>query len=193
MKLFSIIILIFFAFVWVVAASPYFPQGSISDFEQEWYGKHLAAMKEPVLSPVGKGTDYFAFRVIYLPTWGPPIAVRYAGEDEAFIRRSVKLSGHGGYAPGKIAFEKQENVPKSEVAELIMALDKAGFWKMPQKDEVVGLDGSKLIVETIKDGEHRVRVRWTPEYDAVKRNLSGIVAIYKSQFQNAGIWEKDGG
>jgi len=54
----------------LAAADAYFPKDSISEFEQQWYGKHLSAMKEPALSPTGKVSGYFAFRILYLPTWG---------------------------------------------------------------------------------------------------------------------------
>jgi hypothetical protein len=56
---------------------------------------------------------------------------------------------------------------------------------------VTGFEGGQLIIETIKDGEHRVRVRWTPEHEAAKRGLSDLVAFYKARFQSAGFWKKD--
>jgi hypothetical protein len=190
-KAFPTLLIVLCATFRLSGADAYFPKGSISDFEQEWYGKHLSAMKEPVLSPTGKGSGYLAFRVLYLPTWDRPVAVRYEAKEGGFVRRSVMLSGAGGYAPGKIAAEKEVNIAKQEVADLIVSLEKAGFWKMSQKDGVIGLDGSQLIIETIKDGEYRVRVRWTPEHDAEKRGLSDLVALYKTQFQSVGFWKTD--
>ena len=191
MKALPTLLVVLSATLRLSGADAYFPKGSISDFEQEWYGKHLSAMKEPALSPTGKDSGYFAFRILYLPTWGRPVAVRYEGKEGGFVRRSVMLSGDGGYDPGKIAAEKEVKIAKQEVADLIASLEKAGFWKMPQKDDVIGCDGSQLIIEVIKDGEHRVRVRWSPEYNTEKRGLSDLVALYKAQFQSAGFWKKD--
>jgi len=101
------------------------------------------------------------------------------------------LSGDGGYELGKIASEKEVKITKREVADLIASLEKAGFWKMSQKDDVTGYDGSQLIIEVIKGGEHRVCVRWTPEHNTEKRGLTDIIALYKAQFQSAGFWKKD--
>jgi hypothetical protein len=48
----------------------YFPPGAVSDFEQEWYGKHLFAMEEPVLgaprAAAARGVS--ELRVLVLPT-----------------------------------------------------------------------------------------------------------------------------
>ena len=174
----------------VRAANPYFPKGSVSDFEQTWYAKHLLAMKEPILSLTGKDRTYFAFRVLYLPTWGRPVAVRYEKKGDRFVRRSVKLSGDGGYDPGKIADQKETQIERKEVDDLATSLEKAGFWDMPVNDNVMGVDGSQLIIEVIKDGHHRVRVRWTPEHQTEKRGLAGLVNLYTAQFQTAGFWTK---
>ena len=118
-------------------------------------------------------------------------AVRYEAKEGGFVRRSVMLSGDGGYDPGKITTEKEVKIAKQEVADLIVSLEKTGFWNMPQKDDVIGCDGSQLIVEVIRAGEHRVRVRWTPEHDMEKRGLSDLVALYKAEFQSAGFWKID--
>ena len=191
MKALATLLVLLGATLTLTAADAYFPKGSISEFEQEWYGKHLSAMIEPALSPTGKDSGYFAFRVLYLPTWGRPVAVRYEGKQGGFVRRSVMLSGEGGYDPGKIASEKEVKIAKQEVAALIASLEKAGFWKMPQQDDVIGRDGSEVIIEVIRAGEHRVRVRWTPEFETEKRGLSALVALYTAQFQSAGFWKTD--
>jgi hypothetical protein len=190
MKAFPTIFFILCASLQLSAADSYFPKDSISDFEQGWYGKHLSAMKEPALSPTQKDKSYFAFRVLYLPTWGRPVSVRYEGSDSGFVRRSIMLSGSGGYDPGKISVDKEVKVAKQEIADLITSLEKAGLWKMPQKADVSGRDGSQLIIEAIKDGVHLVRVRWTPEHDAEKRKLTDLVTLYTTQFQNSGFWKK---
>ena len=171
----------------LIAAEPYYPKDSISDFEQEWYAKHLSAMQEPILTPRDKEKGYFAFRVLYLPTWGRPVAVRYEKKRKQFIRRSVMLSGKGGYDPGKIKKVEEIEVTKREIDDLLAALEKSGFWGMPQKDDVIGLDGSQLIIEAIKEGQHRVRVRWTPEHDTKKRHLTDLVKLYRDLFERAGF------
>ena len=70
----------------------YFPDGSIIGFAQCWYGGQLAAMKEPILSAAGKGNDYFAYRVVCLPSFHHAVAVRYEKKGDRFVRRQVMLS-----------------------------------------------------------------------------------------------------
>ena len=51
-----------------------FPKGPLSHFEHRWYATHLSAMKEPVLALSAGDKDYFAFRILYSPTWAGTIA-----------------------------------------------------------------------------------------------------------------------
>src|SRR5215469_13563772 len=78
-------------------APVYFPAGVVDDFEQSWFGSDLYAMKEPVLSATGKPASYFALRILLLPTWGPPVVVRYETDGVRGTYRSVMLTGMGGY------------------------------------------------------------------------------------------------
>ncbi len=169
-------------------AETYFPKDAVSDFEQTWYAKHLSAMKEPVLAPREDDKSYFAFRILYLPTWGRPVAVRFERTDESIVCRSVMLSGDGGYAPGEVKDEKRREITAGGFTALLGEIRKSGFWELTPRDGVMGADGSELIVEAIQDGKHVVVVRWTPEHDSEKRNLEGLVVLYSRLFQEAGFW-----
>lgn len=173
------------------AGDRFFPIGSVSDFEQEWYGKHLSAMREPVLPHKNIPEDYFALRILYLPTWGPPVVVRYQSQEGKNIRRSVILSGQGGYAPGTIKAEAVDQISEEAIDSLIKSLKSAMIWQMEEDDGVIGLDGSQLIIETIRNKEYMVRTRWTPEHDTEARGLHDLVQIYRNEFQSSGFWEKE--
>lgn len=170
---------------------PYLPIGTVSDFEQNWYASHLFAMGEPALGTEPRPAGYTALRLLYLPTWGRPIALRYESDGVSANRRAVKLSGSGGYDPGKIAFERSLALSEPEMREVLRAFDATGYWQMSKDDGVHGLDGSRLIVETVRDGEHRVRVRWSPDYGAKERGLDPLVSFYMAQFEDAGLWGPD--
>jgi hypothetical protein len=179
----------------------YFPLGSVEKYEESSYGPILAAMGEPVLSALGKGRDYFAYRLLYLPgdRAGPcpdVAAVRYEKQGDRCVRRSVILSA---VAPGKKAAPKEILVPTREVKALMGSLEGAGFWKLPKDDNVdvvskwpgqpaKNRDRSRLVVEVIRDGKHRVRVRWSPACEADKRGLSGLVSLCERQLRDAGFW-----
>jgi len=167
----------------LAAAEPYFPKDSISDFEQEWYAKHLSTMREPVLTANAKDKSYVAFRILYLPTWGRPVALRYEKTGERIVRRAVMLSGDGGYDPGKIKKQDERDVKQSEIDDVFAGLERSGFWRLSPKDDVRGLDGSEFIVEVIRDGKYHAFFRWTPTHDTEKRGLAGILELSRRLFR----------
>ena len=170
----------------------YFPPGAVSDFEQEWYGKHLFAMEEPVLgaprADAARGVS--ELRVLVLPTFGHPAAARYTFDKTATERRAIKLCGAGGYAPGEIGIDDTTTLTPTESAALLASLDASGYWSMPVKDDVWGSDGSEVIIETVRDGERRVRTRWTPEYETRSRGLTAFVAFYSDALKRGGVETK---
>ena len=190
MKLLASIVFLLAAVVIEAAETSYFPKDSISDFEQQWYGKHLAAMKEPVLSTQAKEKSYFVFRVLYLPTWGRPVAVRIEKKGGEIIRRAVLLSGDGGYDPGSIKEEKNEKISDAEFSRFQSELEKSRFWTLPARDDVRGFDGSELVIEAITDGRHVVFDRWTPQDETEKRGLTAVFALTSRLFQDVGFWKK---
>jgi len=174
----------------MAAAGDYFPKDSVSAFEQKWFGKHLTVMREPVIEPSSSPEGDFSFRILYLPTWGRPVSVRYWNNGTNYFRRSVMLSGDGGYDPGVIKKESQTEVYKQEVDQLMANLDKIQFWRIPTKDSVLGFDGSELIMEGVRGKEHKLVVRWSPDYQSKQRELETTVSFYKGLFQQLGLVEK---
>ena len=190
MKLGHIIACVLLAFTSAFGAESYFPAGTVTDHEQTWYAAHLSAMKEPVLSVRKDDPEYFVFRVLYLPTWGRPVAVRLEKKNGLSIRRAVILTGDGGYDPGKIKDEKLAEMSKTDMGTIVEDIRTSGFWDLTSKDEVMGFDGSQLIIEAIQNGKHVVFVRWTPEHDTAKRGLTKLVTLYARLFQETGLWPK---
>lgn len=155
------------------ASSRYFPDGTVSQIEQEWYGKHLTAMNEPILSAVGKGQKYYAFRVLYLPSFDRPRAVRIERNGEA-VRRFIVLSGQGGYDPGTIQDDKTKHMSSWALRRFRKDLEASGFWKFGAEDAAEGSDGEQLIIEVIENGAHTVLVRWSPDWGTEKRGLTDL-------------------
>jgi len=192
MKLFRILVFLCAA-ITAVAAENFFPKDSVDEGEQKWFGKHLAAMREPILKPDYTNHAQFAFRVLYLPTWGRPLSVRYWSSGTNFFRRSVMLSGNGGYDPGTVKKESEIEVPKEEIDQLNAELEKIKFWSIAPKDDVVGYDGSELILEGIKGREHKVVVRWSPDYESKQRRLEAMVNFYQNLFERTQLIETPDG
>lgn len=169
--------------------TPYLPKGYVSDFYQYWFSKHLSAMGEPVLAPEGKDKDYFVFRMLYLPCFAEPVAVRFEKTGTKIIRKSIQLSGMGGYEPGDIKEEKLLEITDSEFARISEEIKRCSFETMTGDDGVFGYDGSLLVVECIKDGKYTLIVRWTPESETKKRGLCSVLALVSRLFQEAGFWK----
>ena len=73
----------------------YFAGTPLGSAQKSFLGDSLAAMDEPVLTDKGHSADYRALRVLYLPTWGRPVALRYEGEGPVIQRRAIGLE-HAG-------------------------------------------------------------------------------------------------
>jgi hypothetical protein len=148
----------------------------------------LSLMGEPVLSPAGKPPGYFALRILYVPSFRNPIAVRYESGGGSTVYRAVMLSGAGGYQLGAIKKQEISHPAMAEISALKRALQESGYWSLPPRDAVRGMDGSLLTIETVADGKHRVIERWSPESNAHTRKLDGLVAFFTSEFTKAGFW-----
>ena len=170
-----------------VADEAFFPPGAVSPIEQDCYGRHLSAMREPVLKPNQTDDTTFAFRIMYLPTWGHPVSVRYWSNGTNYFRRRVMLSGSGGYDPGVIKKESQIEVDKQEIDQVLASLEKIQFWKLATKDNVSGLDGSQLVLEGIRREKYKLVVRWTPEHESNARGLKATVDFYRELFDRVGL------
>jgi hypothetical protein len=159
--------------------------GATTPAQDDWI---LSLMDEPVLTPIGKPPGYFALRILYVPTFRNPIAVRYESCGNSTVYRAVRLSGRGGYEMGAIKSQEQSHPAKAQISALKQALQNSGYWSLSPRDSVRGLDGSELVVETVSDGKHRIIGRWSPESNAQARKLDGLVAFFTSEFKKAGFW-----
>lgn len=145
-------------------------------------------MGEPILDPSGGKADHVVLRILYLPTFDAPVAIRYEIQGSSATRRWVELSGKGGYDPGKISRESTSSIRASEARQVMDELSGTGFWQMPLHDDVLGNDGSMLVIETVTHDKYQLFTRWTPESGSEKRGLSKLVNFIYHQFEQVGLW-----
>ncbi|MFC4526355.1 hypothetical protein ISN76_18980 [Dyella halodurans] len=148
----------------------------------------LAAFGEPTLTARGKGPDYFAIRLVYLPTFRHPILVRYEEDGRKRVRRAVVLSGKAGYDLGEIAFQHTDEASGTEIADIKKGLERARYWDLTSSDATFGADGDTLTVEVIRNGQCKAISRWEPEHKATARGLVPLVDLYVGLFERAAIW-----
>jgi len=141
----------------------YFPPGTfpaaVDQFTSDWYSKHLVVMNEPSLwASAVRGETVWRF--VYLRTWGKPIAIRVTSDGKLFATR---LSGSGGYDPGKIDTHRERTLAKSDVARIETALTAASF-DTTDTEGPLGQDGAQWVIERAHAGNYRLVERWSPDY-----------------------------
>jgi hypothetical protein len=134
-----------------------------NQFRNNWYSKHLRAMKEESLySPEGDWVE--SYRFLWLRTFNHPVAVRiWKCGSVRFI--SVKeLDGAGGYEPGKLKLDRKRELTPDEWSGFMRHLNDSCYWQLPSQDHAGdGNDGSQWILEGVKAGRYHVVDRWTPQ------------------------------
>jgi hypothetical protein len=157
------------------AETVYFPKGA-----EHWYPKHLEAMKEPSLFQQTTNKQVEQYRFLWLRTFHKPIAVRVRKDNFGITLRVIRLSGAGGYDPGKIEHEKSFALTTDQWNRFLKLLNESSFWDMPSAEKVLdgfyGFDGSQWILEGQAAGRYHVVDRWTPSSGGENRHLESFVA-----------------
>jgi hypothetical protein len=142
----------------------YFPAGSVSDHESVWFAKHLAIMGEkPLLESTGPGEQ--SYRFLWLRTVGRPVAVRIVHGEGGTELSVVRLSGHGGIAtPGKVELSRQKSLTAKEWGSVQGLLNLARYdtIKPVLFEDMMGSDGARWVMESVRGGKYRMVQRWTP-------------------------------
>lgn len=158
----------------------HFPEEiGIKEFTNNWYSRQLAALEEPVI-PAQTDEYKTIYRFTCLRTFHNPFSIRIEinEKDESAILFFKMSDGAGGYAPGDLMTNEQKILELEEIKSFIETIEKYDYWEMPF-DEISenfsgGRDGSKWIIEMLKDGKYHAISRWTPEYKEDK-NANGQI------------------
>jgi hypothetical protein len=150
----------------------------VTAFEAEWYGKSLERMKEPRLLSLAKHVDVDVYRIMILPTWGNPIAVRVQKHGELYSLSARRLDGQGGYDPGKLVEAKDIELGADDSKSLAVLIQNLNFFQLPTEDDVIGNDGDQWIIEGVSQGKYHIAVRWCADsYDPERRKLTTFLAL----------------
>jgi len=151
----------------------FFPDGTFYDDSKrnaeysKWTVSHLNALQEPSLFALSNDSKVQCYRLLLLPSFKKPMAVRLTLKRDNTGTLDVKITnGQWGYEPGQLIESKTINIYQKQVTNFLQLLDKANFWHLPARDERFGLDGTTWIIEGVKDGKYQVEKRWSPEEGA---------------------------
>lgn len=145
----------------------YFPNKIFSEnvkndeFKVKWYSQHLVSMNEPSLWKLIKSPTKEIYRLLWLRTFDSPVVIRLEiNTDSAklFVKRT---NGLGGYNAGSLIDDFKYEISKDSISNFIDLLRSSNFWKLSANKQLfLGTDGSRWIVEGIKNGKYHLVDRY---------------------------------
>jgi hypothetical protein len=138
-------------------------------FIRGWYGRDLAAMKEPRLGAFVDSDDVEAVRFLWLRSFHHPIAVRAMRRGASYSLIAVELDGAGGYAPGAVFRRDSITLDSLNWNALVAPLGQDGFWQLDSARN--GADGAEWVAEAATRGQLYTVTRWAPEATGSGANM----------------------
>jgi hypothetical protein len=102
-------------------------------------------------------------RFVWVPSFHPTIAVIVRDEGGKSVLWAKKLSGAGGYEPGKLARDTTFVLTRTQWDTLVSLVGASGFLsKVGVPPTPLGLDGAQWVLEWSGGGKYYVVDRWSP-------------------------------
>ncbi len=166
------------------------------DFYENWFGGQLRAMGEPALTrPQDLGNYRRRFRMTVLPSFHPAYAIRVDEKrNGSAVVTITRLSGAGGYEPGRVSQREHYSLDRAAVRELDSAIAESAFVGLPFKAEMeperdgsitVCADGVEFVFELIDSRG----VSFVPRHECdlrYRRSLRALVAQVDSLRRQVG-------
>ena len=153
----------------------YFPPRSLEDdlkrdeFLSQWYSAALKALDEPSFWERSKSQKEESHRFLWLRTFHHPVAIRIDIKADGSSQLTEKTtSGAGGYGPGVLTKNTSTALTKARTDHFLSEVKKLAFWQIESRPRELGCDGAEWIIEGVRDGIHRVVVRWSPHDGPVR-------------------------
>ena len=151
----------------------FFPDGTFHDnpkFDADsskWAAARLKILQEPSLFALSNDSKVQCYRLLLLPAFDKPTAVRLTIKSDDTGTLDVKIMNKPGEnEPARLNESKTIQASRQQVADFLHLLDKANFWYLSVRDGRYGCDGETIIIEGVKDGKYQVVKRWAPEEGA---------------------------
>lgn len=178
----------------------YFPVGAMQGAKGldqgrvAWYSRHLEAMGEPSLPAIAaRDRRATVCRLLWLPSFSHPFAVRIEESRQGATVRVVVLDGMGGYEPGFVAVDRRFAIRSEQWQEIQRRLEQLGFWTLPTHlDDQSGTDGDQYIIECVKSGAYHVVDRWEPS-DAYRALCAYVLDLSGLKYDNTDLSVQPGG
>lgn len=161
------------------------PRPELHTFKNRWYVSHLLAMREqPMYPPSAVQSE--SYRLLYLPTFEHPTAVRLTNSKEGWITTCKRSDGLGGYGAGQFAAESERHLSQVEVQQLSSLLFGFDFWALPSSEQDSGCDGTQAILEGVCGGVYHVVDRWCPHGTPYAEMVEFLLSLCPPEWDTAG-------
>ncbi len=141
----------------------------LGKFEQQWFSAQLAAANEKPLLGYQRNKGDLILRFTWLPSFDHSVVVRVVADPRGeVILQAKRLSGAGGYDPGKVADQVDRRLSREEWSQVEALMQKTDLLGQPQTGCDLGFDGSEWIVEEADDGGYHFLKRWSPQEGPVR-------------------------
>lgn len=146
---------------------------AVDSSEADWFSSEWRAAEEPSLyeqSITPSGSIAKSYRFTWLRSFHAPVFVR-VDEDAIGEMRLVakRLSGRGGYKPGRIAATVSRALTMAEKDRLRQALTSANVAHLDPINCAIGTDGAQWIFEVRDGASYRFVNRWSPPSGPVRQ------------------------
>lgn len=152
--------------------TPFYREPALQQTYEGWYAKHWRAFR---YIPLCRSRPPEAtLRFVVLPTFTAPIGIEITLADSALRVHSKRLSGKGGYEPGRIVRDTSFVLPAEDAIELRRLLAAADFMNAPTREPAdwtcetkncMVLDGTAWVFESWSAGRYHVVDREEPNPD----------------------------
>jgi hypothetical protein len=131
--------------------------------EKTWGAVVLARFNEMPLENLPACVDE-SYRLIWLPTFHSPVAVRVWRSNEKYFLIVKQLDGRGGYGIGNLSIERTRSLTESEWMDFLNHRYPASFWGLPSTiDEPLPNDGAVWVVEGVRNKQYHSVKRVNPQ------------------------------
>ncbi|WP_374660163.1 hypothetical protein [Phenylobacterium sp.] len=144
----------------------------LSDLEIDWYSTQLRAAHEPSLYLAAqrpRSDDAQSLRFTWLRSFDAPVVIRVDRLADGEMRLTAKrLSGYGGYDPGRIEAVVERALNPVEATLLEQTLSAGRVVELPPRDCRGGTDGANWIFEANRGGDYSYLMRYMPQEGPVR-------------------------
>jgi hypothetical protein len=198
----SAIFLSAYAVAWE-GEEPHFPDGAFktensdgTNARAKLYSSYLRAMEEPSLWKLSANDHKVTvYRLLWVPSFHPVIAVRITRSGESLVLRAVRLEAGPSARPGKVLDRRTKKLSDDDWTLLQVYLEKCHYWTMKTVIDKganinLDLDGDSLVCEGADRGKYHVVQRSgdDPIYEALCKFILAL-----SGFDTEEAWKEHHG